>query len=72
MEYSTRVSTSHSRLYPYTLSYLLDPKVQLQFIDRKKSISELPDGFSDYFLYNVSLWQIFFSLIKKLIMLILL
>ena len=37
-----------------SLSYLLEPKVQLQFIDGSKGISKLPDGFSDYFLYNVS------------------
>ena len=35
-----------------SLSYLLEPKVQLQFIDRSKGISKLPDGFSDYFLYK--------------------
>ncbi len=38
-----------------SLSYLLEPQVKLQFIDRASpGISKLPDGFSDYFLYNVS------------------
>ncbi|MDJ0719397.1 MAG: glycosyltransferase family 39 protein [Prochloraceae cyanobacterium] len=37
-----------------SLSYLLEPKVPIQFIDRSQGISKPPDGFSDYFLYNVS------------------
>ncbi len=48
------IVNEHTWQHVISLSYLLEPKVQLQFIDRKKGISELSDDFSDYFLYNVS------------------
>ncbi len=48
------IVNEHTWQHVISLSYLLEPKVQLQFIDRRKGISKLPDDFSDYFLYNVS------------------
>jgi hypothetical protein len=36
-----------------TLSYLLDPKVQLQLV-RESDIPKIPDGFSDVFLFQPS------------------